>query len=107
MSEKNYVAAVRDELAARLPDCDDELLDLYTLLALQYGTAVDLCMVHNAWAVWRNRSWPDSPALIPFPFLAPETQALDQPYVDAIRAAVDAVYVAEQREAAERAGETA
>lgn len=101
---KNYVAELRDELAPRLPDCDDELIDLYTQLGLQYGTATDLCQVHNAWAVWCNRTNPAHRSLIPFPFLSPEVQVLDQPYVDAIRASVDAVYVAQQAAALEAAG---
>lgn len=84
---KNYVARLRDQLAALLTDCDDDLIDLYTLLALQYGPTTDLVMVHNAWAVWRNRTNPDHKSLIPFPFLSPEVQDLDQPYVDAIRQA--------------------
>lgn len=104
MSEKNYVAELRDQLAVRLPQLDAELLDLYTLLGLQYGRTVDEVMVHNAWAVWCNRTDPGHRSLIPFPYLAPDVQALDEPYVDAIRAAVDAVYVAQQQEAASRAG---
>lgn len=94
-ADKNYVARVRDELASRLPTCDDALVDLYTLLALQYGTQTDLVMVHNAWAVWRNRTRPDHPALIPFPYLLPTVQELDRPYVEAIHAAVTAVHEAD------------
>jgi hypothetical protein len=88
---RNYVQVVRDELVERLPNLDAALIDLYTLLALQYGQQVDAVMVHNAWSVWCNRTQPDHRSLIPFPFLAPEVQELDEPYVDAIRQAVDAV----------------
>lgn len=87
---KNYVQRVRDQLAARLPDCDGALIDLYTLLALEFGTTTDPVMVHNAWAVWRNRTNPTHKSLIPFPYLAPEVQELDRPYVEAIHAAVAA-----------------
>jgi hypothetical protein len=92
---KNYVQGIRDELAARLPGCSPALIDLYTLLGLQYGLRVDAIKVHNAWSVWCNNANPNHPALIPFPFLAPDVQALDEPYVDAIRAAVEAAEQAE------------
>lgn len=101
MSEKNYVAELRDELAARLPRIDAELLDLYTLLGLQYGLTTDAVAVHNAWSVWCNRTRPNHPSLIPFPYLKTEVQALDDPYVKAIRDAVAAVYQ-RQVEAADR-----
>lgn len=87
---RNYVEEVRSQLADRLPHLDPALLDLYTLLALEFGTTTDQVMVHNAWAVWRNRSQPDHPSLIPFPYLAPEVQELDEPYADAIRQAARA-----------------
>ncbi|GAA0495157.1 hypothetical protein Ade02nite_19120 [Paractinoplanes deccanensis] len=92
MTESNYVQELRSEIAARLPNCDDHLIDLYTLLGLQYGTHVDEVHVHNAWAVHTNRTRPDHRSLIPFPFLAPEVQALDTKYVEAIRQADRAVY---------------
>jgi hypothetical protein len=88
MTEKNYVQDLRDELVALLPDCDPGLIDLYTLLGLEVGVLVDAVMVHNAWSVWRNRTKPDHPSLIPFPYLNPEVQALDEPYAKAIREAV-------------------
>lgn len=101
---KNYVQRITDELAMRLPDCDPTLIGLYTLLALEVGQEVDEVMVHNAWAVWRNLTNPDHPALIPFPFLAPQVQRLDTPYAQAIRAAVEADYAAMIREHSEKRG---
>lgn len=92
MPTVNYAQRIRTELAGRLPDCDDALLDLYTLLGLQYGAFVRLVDVHNAWAVWRNRTNPEHRSLIPFTSLPPEVQELDRPYVDAIRAAAQAVH---------------
>jgi hypothetical protein len=88
----NYVQRIRTELAKRLPDCDDALIDLYTLLALQYGAFVQLVDVHNAWAVWRNRTDPEHRSLIPFPYLAPDVQEMDRPYMEAISATARAVY---------------
>jgi hypothetical protein len=84
----NYVEEIRTQLAARLPKLDPALLDLYTLLGIEFGTTTDAVMVHNAWAIWQNRTQPDHRSLIPFPYLAPEVQELDVPYVDAIREAV-------------------
>jgi len=81
----NYVQETLDDLAGQLPDCDTPLLELYTLLALTTGTGTTLEHVHQAWAVWRNRTRPDHPALVPFAALDPAVQALDQKYADAIR----------------------
>jgi hypothetical protein len=100
----NYVQRVRDELVARLPDLDPALIDLYTLLALEFGEQVDAVMVHNAWSVWRNRTDPGHRSLIPFPFLSPEVQAMDEPYAEAIRSAVAADYAATVRQHAEARG---
>lgn len=88
MPGKNYVQQISDELTQLLPDCDQTLIGFYTLLGLEFGTRTDLVMVHNAWAVWRNLTNPAHKSLIPFPFLSPEVQALDQPYVDAIHEAI-------------------
>ena len=81
----NYVQEVLDELAERLPDCDTPLLELYALLALTAGTGTTLEDVHQAWAVWRNRTRPDHPSLVPFAALAPEVRELDRKYAEAIR----------------------
>lgn len=99
---KNYVQRISDELTTRLPDCDPVLIGLYTLLALEFGRETDEAMVHNAWAVWRNLTDPGHRSLIPFPFLAPEVQEMDRPYVDAIRAAVEADEAAMIRERANK-----
>ena len=88
----NCVEQVRDRLAGLSPTCDPALLDLYTLIALQYGEHTDAAMVHNAWAVWRNQTAPDHADLMPFPFLPPAVQAGDEPYAEAIRRAVREVY---------------
>ena len=81
----NYVQEVLDELAERLPDCGTPLLELYALLALTAGTGTTLEDVHQAWAVWRNRTRPDHPSLVPFAALAPEVRELDRKYAEAIR----------------------
>jgi len=87
----NYVQRVTEDLAARLPDCDAELLDLYALLALAYGTETTLKQVHEAWAIWRNRSNPAHKSLVPFDELTPEVQEYDRKYALAIHEAAKAV----------------
>ncbi len=81
----NYVDATVTALAARLPDCDPDLLRLYTLLALTVGAEVTLKDVHDAWAVWRTLTRPEHPSIVPFDQLTPEVQDLDSRYADAIR----------------------
>lgn len=83
----NYAQEVLDELAERLPDCDTPLLELYALLALVRGGGTTLENVHDAWAIWRNRTRPDHPSLVPFIKLAPDVRELDRKYADAIREA--------------------
>lgn len=83
----NYVSRVLVQLAEALPDCDDDLLRLYTLLALTKGTATTLRDVHDAWAVWRNATNPEHRSLVDFEELDHTVQELDRPYRDAIHAA--------------------
>lgn len=80
----NYIDRVRERLSAELPDLDPRLLDLYTLLAFTEGERVTLEGVHDAWAVWRSRTRPDHPSLIPFDELSPKVQELDRQYAEAI-----------------------
>ena len=82
----NYVAATRAALARHLPGLEPELLDLYTLLTLICGDQVTDAHVHDAWAVWRNRTQPDHRSILPFTQLARVVQEKDRPYADAIRA---------------------
>lgn len=73
-----------------LPDEDTgSLFRLYALLALSKGTAVDAADVHNAWAAWMQERDPDHRSLRPFEQLDPETQASDEPFVEAIRAVAE------------------
>lgn len=88
-----------DELAAEieqrvprdlLPDADSgSLFRLYALLALAKGRAVDAVDVHNAWAAWMQERDPDHRSIKPFEELDPETQASDEPFVEAIRAVAE------------------
>lgn len=69
---------------------DDEqfpLFLIYAVLMRAKGTAATLSDVHDAWAAWRVDSAPLHKDLVPFDELDAATQALDQPYLDAIHAA--------------------
>lgn len=88
-----------DELAAEiehgvppdlLPDVDTRpLFHLYALLALAKGTDVTAADVHNAWAVWMEKQDPDHRSIRPFKELDAATQASDEPFAEAIRAAAE------------------
>ena len=74
--------------ADALPDGDlDALFRLYAVLALGKGDTVTAEDVHNAWAAWTQERGADHDALRPFAELDHATQAQDDPYVEAIRAA--------------------
>jgi hypothetical protein len=63
-----------------------QLFRLYALLALVKGREVDAGDVHDAWAVWTQQRNPAHRSLIPFEQLDAETQAWDEPFVEAIKA---------------------
>jgi hypothetical protein len=87
-----YIEDARNALLAVYPDEvesaeDARLIDLYTLLVLVRGEETTLEDVHEAWAVWRSRTRPDHPSIVPFEELEKDVQEMDRPYVEAIRAA--------------------
>ena len=61
------------------------LFRLYALLALAKGQALTARDVHNAWAVWMQESDPSHHSIRPFDELDAETQAADEPFVEAIK----------------------
>lgn len=76
--------------ADRLPDGDTRsLFRLYALLALAKGHAVSAADVHNAWAAWMQERNPGHRSIKPFEVLDAETQASDEPFVEAIRAVAE------------------
>lgn len=89
---RSYVESARGALLTALdtPEAvwaDGRLLDLYTLLVLTRGPACTSTDVHDAWAVARTRTRPDHPNLVPFTWLPPRVQTLDDSFRDAVRAA--------------------
>lgn len=81
---KNYIQTGADKLDEALPGLDPDLARLYVLLILAKGGETTRKDVHDAWALWRNTTRPDHPALIEFDELTPEVQELDQKYLTAI-----------------------
>jgi hypothetical protein len=80
----NYIQAARGALSKKI-DVGDDLLDLYTLLVFVTGVDTELEHVHDAWAIWRNRTNPRHKSLLPFSDLSQETQELDRQFVRAIQ----------------------
>lgn len=81
----NYIQEIMEALRAEFPGKPDDLLELYALLVLVRGAAVEYEDVHDAWSIWQNRTRPDHKSLIPFDNLTPEVQELDAKYADGIR----------------------
>jgi hypothetical protein len=86
----NYLDELANKIRSRvsphlLPDGDTRLLfQLYALLALTKGLAVDEEDVHNAWAVWMLQEDREHSSIQPFATLSPKMQATDTPFVEAI-----------------------
>lgn len=71
---------------AILPKRDVErLFRIYAVLVLAKGAEVTARDVHDAWAAWECDRKPESPSIVPFDQLTPRVQAMDEPFVDAIR----------------------
>lgn len=91
----NYVDRARLELSKHIK-VGKGLMRVYTVLVLVKGEETTLADVHDAWAVsvdetWDREKFGDHRSVVPFDELDPETQAKDQRYVDAIRAAARAL----------------
>lgn len=69
-----------------LPDGDTSgLFRLYAVLLLAKGQEVTGADVHNAWVAWMAGQNGSHESLVPYENLAPEVQAEDSPYAQAIR----------------------
>ena len=79
-------AATPPELLPDEPDVD-ALYRLYALLALVKGEAVTASDVHDAWSTWMLNRGERHDSVVPFDALAPDTQAEDEPFAEAIRKA--------------------
>lgn len=88
----NYIdeiaCEIGDECGIRGVDRDENgmrLLRIYAVLALTVGVAVTWENVHDAWSAWRSDTDPKHKSIVRFVDLAPNVQALDAKYADAIR----------------------
>jgi hypothetical protein len=101
VTEQTYV----DALAARIREATptdlipddaspadiDQLFRIYALLALVRGCEVTPANVHDAWSTWMlGRGEGDHESIVPFLALDDEAQEQDDPFVRAIRGALDA-----------------
>jgi hypothetical protein len=80
----NYIQKARSILAEKI-DVEEDLLDVYTLLVFTTGSDTELVDVHEAWAIWKNKTDPSHKSLVPFSQLTPEVRELDRKYVEAIQ----------------------
>lgn len=87
----NYVQSALSALYRHpnMRDVEPELLRSYALLLLILGGNTEPRDVHDAWAVWRNSINPDHTSLVPYDDLSEDVQALDLPYLAAIREAAE------------------
>lgn len=84
----NYAERAVDTAYRHMPGEDQNLIQLYTLLALVKGEATTMADVHDAWSLWRNRSAPDHSSIVPFDQLLVHIREYDRPYMEAIHKAV-------------------
>ena len=83
----NYIQGVQDllENEFKMKGTDyEELLEVYGLLVLTVGDNCTNENVHDAWAIWKNKTQPNHRLLIQFNELTKEAQDLDEPYRQAI-----------------------
>lgn len=92
MSDMNYIDRIAVDIGVRCGvkgvDADESgmrLLRIYAVLALTVGERVTWENVHDAWSAWRADAMPRHKSLIPFAELAPDVQALDAKYAEAIQ----------------------
>jgi len=86
-----YIDQVATEIRRRvdpaiLPKTDVErLFRIYAVLVLAKGIEVTVEDVHDAWAAWECDRKPQSSSIVPFDQLTPRVQAMDEPFVEAMR----------------------
>lgn len=85
-----YIENAQNEVA-KLTNCRGSLLGLYTLLALTTGEKTTAENVHDAWAIDKQRTFPEHRSIVPFDQLSEDVKRLDDRYVHAIREAARAV----------------
>lgn len=89
---ENYIEKARKVLATKI-EVEPDLLDLYVLIVFLKGSSATLRDIHEAWAVWKNKTKPDHKSLIPFEQLSKEVQDLDMEYTQAIQETAQELFV--------------
>jgi hypothetical protein len=90
----SYLAELADAIRnqvdpAALPTGDTaSLFRIYAVLALAKGREVTVEDVHNAWVAWMGERDPHHRSIKPFDELPADVRMQDEPFVDAIRAAL-------------------
>ena len=72
-----------------VPDNSDSLFVIYAVLMRAKGAGVTASDVHDAWSAWMMRHDPKHEAIRPYKELDSETRAQDEPFLVAIRKALD------------------
>ncbi len=91
----NYLEELADRIRAEVPDhvMPDEdarpLFLIYAVLARAKGRAVTAADVHDAWVAWMAAKGEKHESMEEFAGLEPDVQAEDNPFVVAIRRALD------------------
>ncbi len=83
----NYIQKVQYELDVELKMEGTEyegLLETYALLVFTVGVNCTNEHIHDAWAIWQNKTEPDHRSLKPFNELTKEVQDLDEIYRQAV-----------------------
>jgi hypothetical protein len=87
----SYVDTMRYRVISALGDSNntgwDQLMDLYTLLAMTTGTTTTSNNIHDAWSIATARTDPEHRSLVPFSELEQDIQSMDDVYRDAVIAA--------------------
>lgn len=73
-----------------------ELYRIYAVLSYCKGIETTAGCVHDAWSAWQAGQNPSHKSLKPFEDLTDEVRRLDDPYVMAIHAAVNAEFDAKE-----------
>lgn len=79
----NYIQKIQDLLEQELKMRGtpyEGLLETYALLVLVVGENCTNEHIHDAWAIWQNKTQPEHRSMKPFSELTKEVQDLDEPY---------------------------
>mgnify|MGYP000914702813 FL=1 len=89
--QETYIDEIALRIAAEVMPANDaltptgmRLFRIYATLCRAKGEATTSEDVHDAWSAWQVELFPEHRSIVPFDQLAPDVQALDDKYRDAI-----------------------